>query len=148
MTSADESGLGALYIISREVVYIRIILNEMGHKQPRIPVQNYNSTVKGVINNKMQPKRTKSMDMRFHWLRCRLAQAQFRFHWRPGPLNYADCWTKHHPNAHHKHIQSKLLTPRKVIDEFRALQKKSHKGFITCQTRRAFTRVCRSHVTQ
>ena len=63
MTSADESGLGALYIISREVVYIRIILNEMGHKQPRIPVQNYNSTVKGVINNKMQPKRTKSMDM-------------------------------------------------------------------------------------
>ena len=120
----------------------------MSHKQPRTPVQTDNSTAEGVTNNKIEPKRTKSMDIRFHWLQYRLAQAQFRFHWRPVPLNYTDYWKKHHPTAHHNNIRSELLTPKKVLDEFRSLQKKAHKGFLTCQTSREFTRVWRSHVTQ
>eukprot|EP00804_Cyclotella_cryptica_P008938 CCRYP_012042-RC/>CCRYP_012042-RC protein AED:0.67 eAED:0.46 QI:0/-1/0/1/-1/0/1/0/100 len=45
------------------------------------------------------------MDMQFHWLRDRECQEQFRIYWRPGKLNYADYWTKHHPAAHHQHIQ-------------------------------------------
>ena len=116
MTSVAEAELSALYIIAQEAVYIIIILNEMGHKHPRTSAQTDNSTTKGVINNKMKPKQKKAMDMRFYWLQCRLAQAQFRFHWRPGPLNYADYWTKHHPNAHHKHIRSEFLTPKKVLN--------------------------------
>ena len=106
MTSAVESGIGDLYVIAREAVYIRIILNEMGHKYPRTPVQTDNSTAEGVIKNKMKPKLTKAMHMRFQWLQYRQAQAQFRFHWRTSTLNYADYWTKHHPPTHHKHIQS------------------------------------------
>jgi hypothetical protein len=43
----------------------------MGHKQPPTPLQTDNSTADGVINGKIQPKRTKAMDMRFHWLRDR-----------------------------------------------------------------------------
>ena len=31
MTSATEAGLAALYIMAREAVYMRIILEEMGH---------------------------------------------------------------------------------------------------------------------
>ena len=34
MSSATEAELAALYIMVREAVYIRIILEEMGHKQP------------------------------------------------------------------------------------------------------------------
>ena len=52
MTSAVESGIGDLYVISLEAVYIRIILNEMGHKYPRTPVQTDNSTAEGVIKTK------------------------------------------------------------------------------------------------
>ena len=48
------------------------------------------------------PKRTKAMDMRFHWLRDRECQEQFRIYWRPGKLNYADYRTKHHPGKHHQ----------------------------------------------
>ena len=33
MSSATEAELATLYIMAREAVYIRIILNEMGHKQ-------------------------------------------------------------------------------------------------------------------
>ena len=39
MASATESELAALYIMASEAVYINIILEEMGHKQPLIPLQ-------------------------------------------------------------------------------------------------------------
>ena len=94
MTSAAEAELGALYINAREAVYIRNILKEMGHQQPPTPMQTDNSTADGIINKKVQPKRTKAMDMRFHWLRDRECQNQFRIYWRPGPLNLGDYYTK------------------------------------------------------
>ncbi len=69
MSSAAEAELGALFINAKEAVYLRQILTEMGHPQPKTPIQTDNTTAEGVINNKIQPKRTKAMDMRFHWLR-------------------------------------------------------------------------------
>ena len=113
MSSAAEAELAALYINAREAVYIRNILEELGHKQPPTPMQTDNSTAEGVINNKVQPKRTKAMDMRFHWLRDRECQKQFRFYWRPGTVNIADYWTKHHPGSHHKNMRPVLLTSLK-----------------------------------
>ena len=95
MPSATEAELEALYIMAREAVYIRIVLKELGHKQPPTPLQTDNSMSYAVCNGKVQPKRTKSMDMRFHWLRDRECQQQFRIYWRPGKSNYADYWTKH-----------------------------------------------------
>ncbi len=53
----------------------------MGHPQPKTPIQTDNFTAEGVINHKIQPKRTKAMDMRFHWLRDREVQGQFRIYW-------------------------------------------------------------------
>ena len=53
MTSATEAELAALYIVAREVVYLRIILEEMGHKQPSTPLQTDNSMVKGVVSRKV-----------------------------------------------------------------------------------------------
>ncbi len=38
----------------------------MGHPQPPTPTQMDNKTAEGVINNTIQPKRTKAMGMRFH----------------------------------------------------------------------------------
>ena len=43
MISATEAELAALYIMAREAVYIRIILEEMGNKQPPTPLKTYNS---------------------------------------------------------------------------------------------------------
>ena len=80
MSSAAEAKLGALYINAKDAVYLRQILDEMGHPQPKTPIQTDNTTAEGVINNKIQPKRTKAMDMRFHWLRNRESQDQFRIY--------------------------------------------------------------------
>jgi hypothetical protein len=79
MSSAAKAELGALFINAKEAVYLRNMLGEMGHPQLPTPIQIDNSTAEGVINNKIQPKRTKSMDMRFDWLQCREAPKQFRF---------------------------------------------------------------------
>jgi hypothetical protein len=116
MSSATEAELAALYIMAREAVYIRIILEEMGHKQPPTPIQTDNAMADAVINGKIQPKRTKAMDMRFHWLRDRECHNQFKFYWRPGKTNYADYWTKHHTAAHHVNIRAEFLTPLIVLE--------------------------------
>eukprot|EP00804_Cyclotella_cryptica_P025587 CCRYP_002823-RE/>CCRYP_002823-RE protein AED:0.29 eAED:0.29 QI:0/0/0/1/0/0/2/0/609 len=123
MSSATEAELAALYIMAREAVYIRIILEEMGHKQPPTPIQTDNAMADAVINGKVQPKRTKAMDMRFHWLRDRECQAQFKFYWRPGKTNYADYWTKHHSATHHVNIRKEFLTPYIALE---MLQQRQH----------------------
>ena len=102
MSSATEADLAALYVMAREAVYIRMILEEMGHKQPPTPLQTDNSMAEAVVNGKIQPIQTNAMDMRFHWLRDRECQEQFKIYWRPGKSNYADYWTKHHPIKHHR----------------------------------------------
>jgi hypothetical protein len=101
MTLAMEAKLAALYIMAQEAVYMRIILEEMGHKQPATPIQTDNVMAEAAINAKITPKRSKAMDMRFHWLKDRECQHQFKFYWQPGKQNHADYWTKHHSAAHH-----------------------------------------------
>jgi hypothetical protein len=66
--SAAEAEIGALYLNAKEGIYLRQILFEMEHPQPPTPIQTDNTTPEGVINNKIQPKQTKAVDMRFHWL--------------------------------------------------------------------------------
>jgi hypothetical protein len=56
MTSAAEAEIGTLYLNAKEAVYLRQILVEMGHPQPPTPIQMDNTTMEGVINNKIQPK--------------------------------------------------------------------------------------------
>ena len=56
------------------------------------------------------------MDMHFHWLHDRECQEQFRIYWRPGKLNYADYWTKHHPDKHHEQMRREFLTPYIVLE--------------------------------
>jgi hypothetical protein len=119
MSSAAEAEIGALYINARKGVEERNILEEMGHLQPPTPVQTDNSTADGIVNLRVQPKRTKAMDMRFHWLRDRgVNQRQFRFYWRPGTFMRADYWTKHHSPSHHHHMRSEILTPYQVVLDF------------------------------
>ena len=56
MSSAIEAELAALYIMACKAVYIRIILKEMGHKQPPTPIQTDSAMAEAVINGKIQPK--------------------------------------------------------------------------------------------
>ena len=76
----------------------------------------------GVVNGKIQPKRTKAMDMRFHWLRDRECQKQFRIYWRPGKSNYTVYWTKHRLAKHHQNVRREFITPYIVVEMLRQEQ--------------------------
>jgi hypothetical protein len=55
---------------------------------------------------------SKSSDMRFHWLRDRIDQGQFRVLFVPGKKNLADFFTKALPVARHK-----ALAPFFAVDD-------------------------------
>jgi hypothetical protein len=81
MSSAAEAEIGELYINAQKGVEERNILEEIGHMQPPTPVQTDNLTADSIINLRVQPKRTKAMDMHFHWLHdWGVNQKQFKFY--------------------------------------------------------------------
>ena len=109
----------AEFINAKEAVHLWCILLEMGHPQPRTPIQTDNSTAEGVINSRVKPKRTKLMDMRFEWLLDRQQQGQFKIYWRPGKTNLADYFTKHHPPLHHRNVRGEYLTRVSNLQQLR-----------------------------
>ncbi len=58
------------------------------------------------------------MDMRFHRLKDRECQQQFKFYWRPGKLNHADYWTKHHSAAHHVNVRKEFFAVSVKSNEY------------------------------
>ena len=57
------------------------------------------------------------MDMRFHWVKDRVKQAQFTIRWAPGANNFADFFTKLHPASHHKLMREYYVRDLHVYDE-------------------------------
>ena len=73
----------------------------MGHEQPKTHATTDNTTPHGLIKKNMIPKRAKSYDMRFNFLKFREAQNQFDLVWRKVKLNRADYHSKRHPTHHY-----------------------------------------------
>jgi hypothetical protein len=112
VSSASEAELAALFHNGKEACPIRITLEELGHPQPPTPLLTDNSTACGIANDTVKQKRSKAIDMRFYWIRDRVRQGQFVVYWKPGILNRADYFTKHHSTAHHQAIRSAYLHDR------------------------------------
>jgi hypothetical protein len=106
MSSTQESETGAGFINAREGLAIRQAAIEMGHPQGPTPLQFDNLCATRILTGEIKQKQSKSMDMRFYWLRDRaLEQRQFNIHWKTGDRNLGDYPTKHHPKKHHKEIR-------------------------------------------
>ena len=104
-----------MFINVREAVPKQMMMVETGHPQPRTSMRTENFAAHSLVTNNVQPLRTKDMDMRYHWLRCRDAQGKFRYYWWPGTANLGKYWTKHHPCAHQKSMRSTVLKPIKEV---------------------------------
>ena len=84
MSSAQEAETGAGFINGRELVPSIQALEEMGHPQSPVPIQFDNKLATALMNTECKPKQSKSMDMRFYWMRDRVRQKQFYIFWRRG----------------------------------------------------------------
>ena len=58
--------------------------------------------------------------------RQRMPKTIQNIYWRPGKSNYAEYWTKHHPETHHKNTRKQFLTPH-IILEMLQLEQEQHK---------------------
>ena len=114
MGLAAEAEISATYINGQEAVPIRTLLRELGHPQSATSMQVDNSTADGFANDTIKQKRSKSIDMRFYWIRNRTSQGQFLIYWQPGITNLGDYHTKQHSPAHHQLI---LPTYLHILEE-------------------------------
>jgi hypothetical protein len=78
-----------------------------------------NACAVSLATNSCKIKRTKSIDMRFHWIRDRVQRGEFTVHWRKGVYNLADFFTKPLPVHHHQRLMPLLIrTPPGVNNTF------------------------------
>jgi hypothetical protein len=99
-------------VAARIAVDERNILADLGHPQPATVIFCDNEVSIGLANRTVCPKMSKSLDMRFHWLRDRIDQDQFRVLFVPSKKNLADFFTKALPVARHK-----ALAPFFAVDD-------------------------------
>jgi hypothetical protein len=90
VSSVAEAEFGALFVNAKEGTVTRTILAEMGHNQDATELKTDNTTADGIINNTVQQKRSKAMDVRFYWVKDRVEQNQFNVGWVPGDTNMGD----------------------------------------------------------
>jgi hypothetical protein len=84
VASAAESEVGACFHNAQRGAPLIVTLTKMGHTQPPTPLRTENSTVFDILNETIKQKRSKAMDMRYHWLTDIVRQKQFDVYWQPG----------------------------------------------------------------
>eukprot|EP00957_Ditylum_brightwellii_P207535 15353414-Ditylum_brightwellii.AAC.1 len=122
VVSASEAKLTALFYNIREAVPLCITLEEMGHPQAPTPLITDNNTA----HRTMTPKRSKAINMRFHWLRCREAQQQFHIKWKKRGSNKADYHSKHHPSKVHQQQQMHYIVNAAVVQNIKNIMRCMH----------------------
>jgi hypothetical protein len=109
VASAAESEVGACFQKAQSGAPIRITLVELGQKQPATSLWEDNSTDVVILNETIKQKRSKAMDMRYHWLTDRVQHKKKDVYWQPGRENLEDYQTNHHSAQHHKEMSGLIL---------------------------------------
>ena len=113
VASVAEAEYAALFLNGQEAVSLRDSLTALGYPQPATAILCDNKCAQGIATDTVKPKRTKSVDMKFHWIRDRIRQGQFLVMWRKGADNLADFFTKPLPvHQHHRLMPLLVHVPR------------------------------------
>jgi len=112
VAAASEAEYGAVFFNGQTGVWIRTVLLALGYPQPATILLCDNDCAVGIANNTVKLRRSKAIDVRFHWIRDRIKQGQFRVLWRKGANNLADFFTKALPvHAHQALMPFLVRTP-------------------------------------
>jgi len=116
VASAAEAEYAALFLNAQAGTIIRTTLDDLGCPQGPTPIFTDNQVAEGIANDKITLQKSKSMDMRFHWIRDRVRQHQFTVTWKKGSENVADYFTKVHPPAHYRMMRALFVSqPKKTV---------------------------------
>ena len=97
VTSAAEAELGAAFQNAQKGAQFRNTLVELGYPQEATTLLVDNTVAEGLASDTINAKRSKSMDVRFFWLRDRVKKGQFLIKHIMGRWNISDFFTKSLP---------------------------------------------------
>ena len=106
VSAASEAETAALFLNGKAGVPSRLTLADLGYPQSATPIISDNTTAIGFANNSVRLKRSKAIDMRYHWIRDRVERGEYSVAWGPGADNFADYFTKTHPAKHCRDVRS------------------------------------------
>jgi hypothetical protein len=109
VASVGEAEYAAVFLNGQEGEWLRQILHSIGYPQPTTTILCDNQCAVGIATDTVKPKRTKRIDMKFHWIRDRVQQGHFNVIWRKGSLNLADFFTKSLPVHVHQSTMPLLV---------------------------------------
>ena len=105
LSSATEAEVGVTFYGCQDAVPLCNTLADLGHFQGATLIVTDNECCEVILNNTVKKRRSKAMDMRFYWVKCRIAQGQLKLLWPSGRENIADYFTKMHAQVHHKNTR-------------------------------------------
>jgi hypothetical protein len=89
-----EAEYGGAFHAAQRAVPLRNILNAIRCPQPTTDVITDNAVAHGIATDTIKQKRSRSVDIHFHWLRDQVRLGRFAVHWEEGTKNLADFQTK------------------------------------------------------
>jgi hypothetical protein len=109
VSSAAEAELGAAFMNAQKGAQYRNTLTELGYPQEPTTLLVDNTVAEGLATNTVNAKRSKSMDVRFFWLRDRVKRAQFHMKHLAGRWNISDFFTKSLPKEKFQQFQPYII---------------------------------------
>ena len=109
VSAASEAEIAALFINGQAAVAARNTLADLGYPQEATPMITDNTTANGIANNTVRLKRSKAIDMRYHWVRDRVQRGEYSVSWGPGVSNDGDFFTKIHPASHYRAVRQNFV---------------------------------------
>lgn len=93
-SSSMDAEYMALSDCSRQVIWVRTLLTELGYQLASIPVCCDNQGAIFVSSNPVTERRSKHIDIRYHFIRDVIEQGLIQVYYIPGEDNPADLFTK------------------------------------------------------
>jgi hypothetical protein len=105
-SSAAEAEYAALFINGIHGTWLRTVLAALGYPQQQ-PTTIYcdNECAVGIATRSVKTRRSKAIDMRYHWIRDRVENNVLQVRWIAGIENYADFFTKALPVHQHQKVK-------------------------------------------
>lgn len=92
--STAEAEYVALTDLAKEVVWMKLLLDELGYPQGTVVLREDNQAAIKIAKNPQDHKRTKHIDVRYHYIREQLQNEVFRLEYVPTESQLADMFTK------------------------------------------------------
>jgi hypothetical protein len=105
-----EASYAAMYLNALNATADRQTLSDLGHPQEPTIITYDNTAAGNMANKTAKVKRSKAIDMRYHWIQDRIEQSQFKVRWAPGHCNLADYPSKAHPIHHFQKLRRYFVT--------------------------------------